>query len=275
MAKALLKRRINSCFLLFSLFLTVFVFLNGCQTTLSETAEQDPKTRNVGDYPAPPAGIGRIRVGVPPFRIENAQLPSVKALESLAAVQLTTLAVQTKRFKVIEGVQQPQPFKEQDLEGTAKPGKLAVSEQVRSVDYLLVGKVTNFRVKAAKSKNKYALGSIYDIVRGKADVTTNFDFNSDKSEIDVECGVDLRLANTVTGEVIAAGSCDFKRTDTVGAMGIGVEGWYDQENSELSIDADNQGKILRLALDAAIRKMLPEVDEYLISQQSASKTKES
>jgi curli biogenesis system outer membrane secretion channel CsgG/predicted amidophosphoribosyltransferase len=280
MNSKLKKTKMNSCFLLSSVFLTAVAFLNGCKTTSTKTAERDTLTSNIGLYPPPPAGIVRVRVGVPPFQIENAQLPSGGGIESLAADQLTTLAVQTGRFKVVERAQLTQLLAEQGLEGIVRPEELAASGQVRGIDYLLIGKVTNFRVEAEGSRKGFNAGALTGLVDGLGGDTplglaSTFDFHSNKRRYTVECGVDLRLADAETGEVVVAHFGEFSRTDTVGAMGIGFAGWSDESDVTLSLDSDNQGKILRLVLDDTIRKMLPRVDAFLMSRRSALKARAS
>jgi len=245
-----------------------------------ETAERDTLTRNIGVYPAPPAGIVRARVGVPQFQVENAQIASGGEIESLAADQLTTLAVQTGRFRVVERAQLTQLLAEQGLEGIVRPEELAASGRVRGVDYLLIGRVTNFRVKGEGARKGFNVGALSGFVGGLGADTplglaSTFDFHSNKSKFKVECGVDLRLADTETGEVVVAHFGEFARTDTVGSMGIGFAGWFDESSAELSLDSDNQGKILRLVLDDTIRKMLPKVDEFLMSHRSALQAKAS
>jgi hypothetical protein len=63
---------------------------------------------------------------------------------------------------------------------------------------------------------------------------------------------------------------EFKRTDSAGGMGFSFGGVKTTGNADITISDDDAGKALRLALDDALRKMLPEIDQVL--QEQAGKT---
>jgi len=125
------------------------VFIAGGCTSSGETAQRDMLTAHVGSYSPPPAVAVRPRVGVPPFSVQAAHGwgGGGSDLNSLAADQMSTLLDQTGRFSVIERTQLQKLLDEQNLEGIVRPGELAKPGRVRGVDYLLLGKVTNLRVK--------------------------------------------------------------------------------------------------------------------------------
>jgi curli biogenesis system outer membrane secretion channel CsgG len=229
-----------------------------CATSSDDIKEKDPG--NVGRYDAPPGGIDRPRTGVPPF--EPAQ-GSSKELTEVAADQLSTLATNCERFDVIERAQLQQLLKEQGLEGIVKPDELAQSGKVRGVDYLLIGKVTNLRVKAEKQNRGFGFGNVGLPGGGSLG---GFDFSRKDSIITAECGVDLRLVDATSGKVDAAQHSDFTRTDTVGAFGVEILGANAESGADLKLDEDNKGLILRYALDDALRKMLPKVDKALMAR---------
>jgi curli biogenesis system outer membrane secretion channel CsgG len=156
-------------------------------------------------------------------------------------------------------------MREQELEGIVDPNELAAPGKVRGVDYLFLGKITNFRVKREKTKTGTGVAKVGDFLGG-------FDLDKEKTRITVDCGVDLRLVQPTTGSTIAASFGEYKRTDSVSALGIEVLGARAEAEAELDIDEDNQGKILRLAIDDAVRKMLPHVDRKLMQKQRAKAT---
>jgi hypothetical protein len=96
-----------------------------------------------------------------------------------------------------------------------------------------------------------------------------FDWKNKDSKITSECGVDLRLVNPSDGIVLAAQQSEFKRTDTIGSVGISVLGADSTADANLQISEDDKGKILRLALDDTIRKMLPKIDQALAARARA------
>jgi curli biogenesis system outer membrane secretion channel CsgG len=153
-------------------------------------------------------------------------------------------------------------LKEQGLEGIVDPEELAKPGRVKGVDFLYIGRVTNMRVKAEKTSSNFDLGSL-----GFGGL---FSTSDKKSRITVECGVDIRLVEPSTGEVLASQFGEYKRTDSIGATGVRVLGIGGESKADLKIDEDSRGKILRLALDDAVRKMLAKVDKRLMERQSES-----
>ena len=79
----------------------------------------------------------------------------------------------------------------------------------------------------------------------------------------VECGVDLRLVDPTTGQTVVADFSEFDRTDTASSMGLQILGGNVDSNAAVQLGEDDQGRILRLALDDCLRKMLPKIDRLL------------
>jgi curli biogenesis system outer membrane secretion channel CsgG len=241
----------------------LFVGLVCCGSSSKTTAEPDKLTEDVGVYSDPPVGLIPKTAGVPPFldaRPKEKAQADVDNLGALAADQLATLLVRAQRFQVIERSQLDQLLKEQELEGIVDPNELAQPGKVRGVKYLVIGKITNYRVATEKSGGGFGLAKIGEFV-GAVDVDTK------KTEIKVECGVDLRVVDSTTGVIVAADFGEYKRTDTLSAFGVEVLGAKANSEGEIQLDADNQGKILRLALDQALRRMLKRLDTGLLQQQ--------
>jgi len=230
------------------------VAFSGCASS-SESAERDQLTAHVGIYPPPPPGLAKPRLGVPNFTIIGEG--STRSLESFAGAQLSTLAYQTRRFTVIERDQLNQLLAEQNLEGIVKTDELAKAGQVRGVDYLMYGKVTNLRVKTESASRGFGLGNIPLLGIG------GFDYKKKDTKVVAECGVDLKLVQPSSGEVKASHFGEFKRIDSIGAFGIEILGAGAEADANLEISEDDKGKILRLALDDAVRKMLPDIDSVL------------
>lgn len=244
----------------------LLLLLGGCASS-SETANRDSMTAHVGVYSPPPAGAQRVRVGVPAFKVTDRETAAEAG--QLAADQLVTLAMNTDRFDCIERTQLDQLLAEQSLEGIVQSGELAQPAKVRGVDYLLLGKVTNLRVKAEQSSSGFNLGAL-PIPGTYGGVVRGFDINNSESVIKVDCGVDLRLVDPTTGTTLAAQFGEYQRADTIGSFGVAILGSGANAGGTLSVDADSQGKILRLALDECLRKMLPKVDRELAAKAKAS-----
>lgn len=231
----------------------------GCSHT-NESASRDTLTANVGQYPPGPSGVNKPKVGVPPFNVTTAGgFSNSGDLNSLAADQMTTLLDQSDRFHVIERAQLDQLLKEQNLEGIVKPGELAKQGQVRGVEYLLLGKVTDLRVKKEKTGNSFGLAQLGNIAGGAA--VSNSD-----TVITTECGVDIRLVDPTSGELLTSNFSQFKRTDSANSMGLAILGANAESSADVQLSEDDKGKILRLALDDALRKSLPKIDKFLRNQ---------
>jgi len=249
-----------------SAFIALLCLLSACASS-SESAARDQMTAHVGVYNPPPANLQRVRIGVPPFELQDKS--QTAEMSTLAADQATSLLVNTERFDVVERAQLNQLLKEQGLEGIVTAGELAKPAQVRGVDYLLLGKVTNLRVKAEKASKGFGIGQIPIPGTGGLGLGV-FDYKNKESTIKVDAGIDLRLVDPSTGSVAAANFSEYTRTDSINAMGIEVLGMSSTAEADLKIDADNKGKILRLAIDDCVRKMLPKVDRALVARAQAN-----
>jgi len=237
--------------------------LAGCQST-SESAGVNQLSTNVGLYSPPPAGIARPRVGIPPMAVGS---DASAGMEVLAADQLATLLVRTDRFDVIERGQLQMLLDEQDLEGIVADGQLARPAAVQGVDYLMIGKVTNMRTKATKTGGKSGFGQIVRFTgEHVAGGIGGLDIDSEKVEMKVECGVDLRLVDPSTGAVMDASFSEYTRTDKASAFGVQVLGIGADANAEIEMSEDDRGLILRLAFDDALKKMLPTLDRKLTAR---------
>jgi len=238
----------------------------GC-ASVGESGSSDDVTAHVGKYAPPPSGVEQPRVGVPPFSIGTSGGYNFDFarddLEDIAADQMTTLLYRSDRFKVIERAQLQQLLAEQDLEGIVRPGELARMGDVRGVDYLLIGKVTNFRIKFDRQSREAGVGG--KIAR---DVLGGWGGAAEESvtNITTDLGVDIRLVDPSTGEVEVAHFSDYSKTDSASSMGINIAGVGASGDADVRIGRDDAGKVLRLAFDDALRKMLPEVDAMLVAQ---------
>ena len=243
------------------------LLLAGC-ASMSEKAGRDELTAQVGIYPPPGPGTQPIRIAIPAFAVT----PSVeKKVAPLAADQLATLALNTQRFEVIERAQLEALLAEQSLEGIVTGNELARPAQVRGVEWLLLGKVTNLRVKNAETGTSLDFGNL-PIPGGYGAMLGLLGVRNRDVVLKVECGVDLRVVDPSTGKVIAADFSEFDRTETASAFGLQILGGNAGADAQMQAGEDNQGRILRLALDGCIRKLLPKVDRVLLERSRAAAT---
>lgn len=239
--------------------------LMACSTT-GKVAQRDQLSARVGDFSPPPSGLQRKRVGVPPFTTETDLMGysvTGNELASMASDQMSTLLFRSRRFDVIERAQLNQLLREQNLEGIVKGSELAQMSQVRGVDFLLLGKITNFRITQEQQSDSFGVGGrisreLLDGIAGSV--------RRDQQRITTEVGVDIRLVDPSTGMVKMAEFSEFVRTDTAGGFGIRVAGIGGGGNAKTQISADDAGQVLRLAFDDALRKAMPDIDRMLMEE---------
>lgn len=236
----------------------------GCANT-GESANRDTLTANVGIYPPPPTGNPTPRGAVPPF-LEVTTPGSFKGdkqqLAAVAADQLTTLFDQSRRFEMVERAQVQQLLAEQNMEGIVRPDQMAKAGQVLGAQYLIIGKVTSFRIKQDATQtgvNAGGLGGLLGNKFGGGD--TGYD--QKKVAINTQVGVDLRVVDPTTGKIITSQFSEFNRTDSAESMGIQIMGFGSNNDAQIQVTEDDCGRVLRLAFDDAIKKMLPDLDSKL------------
>jgi curli biogenesis system outer membrane secretion channel CsgG len=232
----------------------------GCVKS-TETAGENKLAKGIGKYPPPPAGITRPKVGCPPWWNKAGTKKEQLEIGNEAADIATSLMFKTKRCRVIERAQLPQLLKEQALEGIVKPEEMAKSGQVKGIDLLMYGKITNFRIKTEEGTTGFGLGRIGGGRRGG--IFGLLDFKKSRKEIKVDIGVDIRLVDPTTGELACAEQCEYQRKDSIRAFGFDILGAGATANAKMKIEKDNRGLLLRLAIDQAIRKMLPDLDTFV------------
>jgi curli biogenesis system outer membrane secretion channel CsgG len=232
--------------------LCLSTILAGCGTSSSETVTRD-KMPDIGNYPPPPAGsTTRLRAGIVEFTDKsNAHVADA------AGEQLETLAVSSKRFNLIDRMAMKTLIKEQSLEGIVDPSELAKSGKIRGVDYMFIGAVTNFSLKTEKTSNQ---GGMFDrIIPGAAPLK----IDTSKTIITTDIGVDIKLVNTTTGEIVTKQFGEVKKELSASAWGVRVVGIGGDAKNNVQVDKDSQGKLMRYAVDEALRKMLPDIDDKI------------
>jgi curli biogenesis system outer membrane secretion channel CsgG len=223
----------------------------GCGTSTSETVSRD-KMPEVASYPPPPAGLKPVRAAVMEF-----QDKTTAHVADAAGEQLETQVMATHRFSLIDRMQLKTILKEQNLEGIVDPSELAKPGRIRGVDYLFLGTVTNFRLMTNKTSTD---GGMFDRLVGPA---APLKIDTSKTIITSDVGVDIKLVNTTSGEIVSKQFGEVKKEMSASAWGVRVLGIGGDAKNNVQIDKDSQGKILRIAVDEALRKMLPDVDDKL------------
>jgi len=228
------------------------IVLAGCGTSTSETVSRD-RMPEVANYPPPPAGsTTRLRAGV----VEFTDKTGARVAES-AGEQLETLAVSSRRFNLIDRMGMKNLIKEQGLEGIVDPSEIAKSGKIRGIDYMFIGVVTNFRLMTQQTS---MAGGVADRILGAA---APFKIDTKKTIMTTDIGVDIKLVNTTTGEIVSKQFGEVKKEQSVSAWGVRVLSIGGDAKNNVQIDKDSQGKLMRIAVDEALRKMLPDIDDKI------------
>ncbi len=215
-------------------------------------------------FDPPPPGLHPARIGIPKFEVSYL-FDLDPRLSYIAADQLTTLAANSGRFRVIERAQIEKILDEQiGGQGNVDPAELAKRGKIRGVDYLILGKVTNLQVNTYEGS--FAAKLAWSVLRKVTGSNVKLFYANAK--ITTECGIDLRLVDTTTGEVVVSDFTDYTKTDSIKAFGVSIAGFSNSDRSRLRIDSASQGKVLRLALADVMKKMLPKIDKMLLAQSS-------
>jgi curli biogenesis system outer membrane secretion channel CsgG len=247
--------------------------LSACGTSTKETYSRD-EMKEIGNYPPKPSGFLKSRAAIVDFQDKtdasggrgamrvSMNEPGViefkdatkSPLGKQASDQFITLVVRSDRFSLIERTRLNDMLKEQGMTGVVDPAELAKPGKVRGIDYLFFGAITNFRVKAQKVVTG---GGIFDSILGNI---APVDIDTSRTEVEIQVGVDIRLVNTTTGEIVASEFGEVKRVDSASAWGLRILGIGGDAKNDVTIDEDSKGKVLRWALDESYRKMIPPID---------------
>jgi hypothetical protein len=237
--------------------------LGGC---LPRNEPREPSlTQWVGIYVKPPPGIARPRVAVPSIEVTGRW--SGKPIEEGASDSLMALVYKSGRFEVIERGELADLLAAQGLEWIVRGVDPVRPAEVRGIDLLFLGKVTDLRVRAARPTPPKPGDPPTSGAAGGPGV---FDFWDSGFRIAVGCGLDLRLVDPATGKVEARFDGEYRYTDSIGEFGIHVQGIEPGPDGDLRIDEYDVGGILRIILDEGLMMMLPEIDAFLVRRPPAA-----
>jgi curli biogenesis system outer membrane secretion channel CsgG len=233
------------------------LLLVSCGTSTTETYSED-KMEAIGTYPPPPGGYTKPRAAIIEFQDKTQHHGRgwyAKPVGEQGGEQFETMVSRSDRFNLIERLRLSDLKREQSEVGTIDPSEIAKAGKVRGVDYMFMGAVTNFKVTVNKSKTG---GGIFDRVVGPV---APLSIDTSKTVVKTDVGIDVKLVNTTTGEIVVKEFAELSREDKASAWGVRVLGIGGSAKNELQIDADSQGKILRWACDATLKKMLSRIDD--------------
>jgi hypothetical protein len=223
--------------------------LVGC-TTLHEAPAGALAYPIPGHYPPAPIGAAQPRVGVPAPQVQvDSGADEADRLVQDGGDQLFWIAQQTDRFNLVDRARLADMMSQQGQWGLLRPGALMRSGKIDGIDYLLLCTVSDLSVAGEPPPKKTSVAGIetmLHLVKPKPDITTS-------------CHVELRLVNPADGTSSVAAEDDFTRTSPPDVMGLSFA-TPEAAQGPLRLDDGQMGSVLRIVIDDAMRKMLPEVD---------------
>jgi curli biogenesis system outer membrane secretion channel CsgG len=237
--------------------------LAGCGASNKETYTRGDTSELAGFSP-PPAGFKKVRAAIMPFKQKmNPAAWWARPVGEQAGEQFETLVSQSDRFQLIERLQLDNLMREQNLQGVVDADELAQKGRIRGVDYLFLGAITEFSIET--TRQRFDSGAFDRVLGGLAPV----DVDTAKTMIKTVVGVDIKLVNATTGEILVKDFDRVVKEQTAKAWGVRVFGIGGNAKNELRVDADGQGRILRFALDQSYRKLLPAIDAKFSREQAS------
>jgi curli biogenesis system outer membrane secretion channel CsgG len=243
----------------------------GCGTSTTTKYSRD-SMQEIGNYTPPPSGYAKSRAAIVDFMDKTgsgqgyewsaSHQPggvtvrgrSRSPIAMQASDAFISLVSRSDRFSLIERSAMEKILQEQGLVNAVDPSELAKPGKIRGIDYLFIGAITNFQVKTNRSRMG---GGVFDAALGSM---APVKIDTSKTEIEVQVGVDIRLVNTTTGEIVVSEFGEVTRTDAASAWGLRILGIGGDARNNVQMDDDSKGKLLRWALDESYKKMLPRID---------------
>jgi hypothetical protein len=233
------------------LMLAMVLIASGGCTTLHEAPAGEQFSAIPGRYPPAPVGAPKPRVGVPAPQVQVITgADEVDRTIEDAAKQLFWLADHSERFDLVDRVRLAEMISRQGRSGMLRPGALVRQANIDGIDYLLLCSVSNLSVAGAPPPDKASVAGVENMLH----------IAKPKPKITVGCRVELRLVDPASGTSSAAVEDDYARTGSPEGLGLSFA-TPEAATGQLRLDDEQIGRVLCLAIDDAMRKILPDIDD--------------
>jgi len=226
------------------------VHLVGCNGAKKPT-EQEQFYPTPGRYTAAPLNATRPRVGipVPDVQVVAGATPEARSGED-AADQLFWVADQSGRFNLIERERLAQMIEQQGMTGIIRPGALNRKGHLRGVDYLLICRISGLSISGVEQPSTVSVANAERLMH----------ISTPPPRVTTTCRVEMRLIEPTTGAAAATVDDSFNRVCSPQAMGLNIPA---PVPTVLHLSDDQINAVLRVVLDDALRRLLPEADAVL------------
>lgn len=206
-----------------------------------------------GNYPAAPLNEAHPRVGLPaPATEVTSGAATGDHPDSDAADQLLWVADRSGRFNLVERERLGELMSQQGLSGMLANGQLVHPASLRGVKYILLCHISGLSVRGADKPKKVSLAEAEQLMH----------ISKPTPQITTIAVIDLRLVDPANGAVASQSEDQFNRVCSPEAMQLSFPS-ADDEWGELHLTDEQMNQVLRIVLDDAMRKFLPQVDSVL------------
>jgi curli biogenesis system outer membrane secretion channel CsgG/ribosomal protein L40E len=214
-----------------------------------------------GQYSPPTDSASRLRVAVPELAVEKpVGLAADVDPQAAASDELFSLLDSSNRCDLTERVRLRQALAEQKLSDMLEPGRLVHPAPVKGFDYLLLGRITELSIRRGLPPNGLSVAGVENSLHIGQAWTPKL-FASAKAS--------LSLVDARTGAVAVMGSSEFYRAALPHELGLQLTSEQLASSQDVRLNAADTHRILRLALDEALRPLLPRIDRYAAAQPGA------
>jgi hypothetical protein len=224
----------------------------GCNG-LHESAPPAEFYAQPGVYPPPPDNAPRPRVGipVPAVQIVTGADPTDRAGED-AAEALLTLAQASERFNPVDRTRLAELIGQQGLSGMLRPGALVHPAPLEGIDYLLLCSIENLSITGNAPPPKVSAAEVENLLH----------ISKPEEKMNTSAIVELKLVDPRTGKSLAEVTDSFNRSCPPMAMGFATPP-PDAVNGQYLLNDDQLNRVVKVVLDDALRKLLPDVDSAI------------
>jgi len=225
----------------------------GC-TGLTGTPHANAFVATPGQYPPPPAGATRPHVGVPAMAASVREgLENSVPVGEISADQLVTLLLASDRLSPIDRERVMALAREQGRGDSLRNGTLVRPASLAGIDYLLLGEVRDLSVRREPPPEQLSVAGVEQMLN----VAPQW-----HPRLFVDCTIALRLVRPSDGAIILTSQTPFHRAAFPKEIGLTVSA---DGEGEIKLSQSDSAKVLRLALDAALRDMLPRLDQWTVA----------
>lgn len=207
-----------------------------------------------GQYAPPAQPVPKLRIAVPAIAIDGAAgvAPDVD-LQASASDELFKLLDSSGRCDLTERLRLHQLLAEQGLIDMIQPGRLVHPAAVHGFDYILTGQITNLSVRRELPPNDVSVAGVENMLHiGQPWMP----------KLIASARVNLFLVNARTGAIELAEKQEFHRAAAPQDLGLQLTSQQLANASQVQLSPSDTHQIMRLALDEAVRPMLPRMDQW-------------